>query len=96
MFKTKKLFYTLLVGVIICTTLTVVISNSNRKYTKPMEITVYEEYTVTSQDSSIWQIAEKYPHKDIRRFVWEIQKASNTTAVIHEGQILMIPLEVEK
>lgn len=96
MFKTKKLFYSYIVGLVICTTLSIlVISNKSTNYTKPIEIKVLESYTVSSGET-LTSIAKQYHHKNLNRFIWEIEQASNCTALIYPGQKLLIPLEVEK
>ena len=50
---------------------------------------------VVSPGETLWSIAKHYrPDADPREIVWEIQQASDTTALIRPGQVLLVP-EVE-
>lgn len=71
------------------------ISIIKQKHSKPLEIVIYESYIVQPGDR-LETIAKQYPHKHLGKFIYEIEQASNTTALIHPGQELLIPLEAEK
>ena len=53
----------------------------------------YARYTVQGGDT-LWAIAKHYrPDADPREIVWEIQQASDTTALIRPGQVLLVPVK---
>lgn len=82
--KRKTLFF-LTVLIFLVTLSHLCIRNDKPKYTK------FEKYTVQPGEN-LWLIADKYPHNDIREFIYEIEKYSHTTALINVGQELTIPL----
>lgn len=52
----------------------------------------YVEYTVQPGDT-LWSIASKYPHNDVQSLIYDIERASDTSALIRVGQELRIPIE---
>ncbi len=53
----------------------------------------YARYTVQGGDT-LWSIAKTYrPDADPREIVWEIQQASDATALIRPGQVLLVPVK---
>jgi hypothetical protein len=73
-------------AVFLCPLLISICSN-DKKYT-----TDNAEIYVVKPGDSLWKIAERYPDEDIRRLVYEIKKANDTTADIRPGQVLKIPV----
>lgn len=56
---------------------------------------IFIEYVVEPGDT-LWSIAKTYrPDADPREIVWEIQQASDATALIRPGQVLLVPVGVE-
>lgn len=93
MFKSRKYELThlifIIVWLIICW---FTIPKITAHQSKPIKVTVYEIHTVMPGET-LWSIATMYKHDDIRRLVYDIQKASDTTAAIRIGQELKIPIE---
>ena len=53
---------------------------------------IFIEHVVSPGDT-LWTIAKTYrPDADPREIVWEIQQASDTTALIRPGQVLRVPV----
>src|SRR5690554_4962327 len=51
----------------------------------------YFEHTVEAGET-LWQVAQEYrPDADPREIIWQIQEASDCTALIRAGQRLLIP-----
>ena len=56
--------------------------------TKP----IYIEHVVSGGET-LWSIATSYrPDADPREIIWEIQEASDCTAVIRAGQVVLVPV----
>jgi LysM repeat protein len=58
---------------------------------KPASSIIYETYIV-QQGETLWSIAREFPHEDIRKFIYEIEKVNKTTAYVKWGQVLKIPV----
>jgi hypothetical protein len=67
-----------------------IIINAFEQYKTPVILT-YQEYTVQAGDT-LWSIAEKFPHDDIRELVYLIRTASHADPVVHPGELLLIPI----
>ena len=60
--------------------------------TSKLVVAYYEKYTVQSGDT-LDSIAKQYPHNNrLGEFVYIIKDNNNTTALIHPGQELLIPI----
>lgn len=64
---------------------------SFKPISKPSKVLTYETYVVQHGDT-LWSIVEAFPHDDIRKFIYEIEKINNTTAYVIGGQVLKIPV----
>lgn len=55
--------------------------------------TVTFDYHVVAPGENLWEIASSYPHNNIRKFIYDIEKANQMeTSVIQSGQNLIIPI----
>jgi LysM repeat protein len=59
---------------------------------KKIKYNNYKEYIVQPGDT-LWTIAQNYPHKDIESLIYDIEQASDTSALIKVGQVLRIPID---
>ena len=85
--KLSRLIMAILVLVYIMT-LAVMIIPTTSAISEP----IYIEHVVSGGET-LWSIAASYrPDADPREIIWQIQEASDTTAVIRAGQVVLVPV----